>query len=243
MDLRISMRSICCFVVLVLLCTYQVQGQNAPGFYYVVFKDKQGTPYDLSYPQAFLSAKSIDRRIRLGISLIEEDLPVNPQYIQSVLALTGGSLHHTSKWFNSMTLNLTSLDSLEQVDAVDSIAALSFVQEVKRFVVINSTQKAKRNVETDEIRSIGLNVPSQNGYGLGFHQLNMVNTVLLHEAGFKGQSIDVGIFDSGWLGADLIYCYLNTNGFGIKTEALTLRTQLENRLKSMKSYCSFLVLS
>ncbi len=219
MDLRISMRSICCFVVLVLLCTYQVQGQTAPGFYYVVFKDKQGTPYDLSYPQAFLSSKSIDRRIRLGISLLEEDLPVNPQYIQSVLALTGGSLHHTSKWFNSITLNLTSLDSLEQLNAVDSIAALSFVQEVKRFVVINSTQKAKRNVETDEIRSIGLNVPSQNGYGLGFHQLNMVNTVLLHEAGFKGQSIDVGIFDSGWLGADQMraFSHIREEGRLVKT--------------------------
>jgi serine protease AprX len=176
--------------------------QNAPGFYYVVFKDKTGTPYELEYPQAFLSSKSLERRLRLGIPIIEEDLPVNPQYVQGVLQASGGVTHHLSKWFNSMTLNLSLLDSAAQVSAIEQVTSLPYVQEVKSFS-INETGAAKRRLkQEDEMGPIELSVPNQYGYGLGFHQLNMVNTIRLHEADFRGQGVDVGIFDSGWLRAD-----------------------------------------
>lgn len=209
MDPKIDMRRIYWTVLIVFLCSFEAQSQNAPGFYYVVFRDKIGTPYSLQYPQAFLSQKSLDRRLKLGISLTEEDLPVNPQYVQSVIAASGGSVHHISKWFNSMTLNLSALDSVGQVNAIESIAALSFVQEVKCFPVNVSMKKEKRLLDLDEVLSVGINVPKHKGYGLGFHQLNMVNTTLLHEAGFKGQDVDVGIFDSGWLGADQMNAFAN----------------------------------
>ena len=176
--------------------------QNAPGFYYVVFKDKTGTPYELEYPQAFLSNKSLERRLRLGIPIIEEDLPVNPEYIQGVLQTSGGVLHHASKWFNSMTLNLNALDSAAQVSAIAQVSSLNYVQEVKYFA-LNKVEVGKRRLkQEDELGPIALSLPDQNGYGWGFHQLNMVNTTRLHEAGFQGQGVDVGIFDSGWLGAD-----------------------------------------
>jgi serine protease AprX len=176
--------------------------QNAPGFYYVVFKDKTGTPYDLEYPQAFLSPKSLERRLRLGIPIIDEDLPVNPLYIQGVLQTSGGVLHHVSKWFNSMTLNLNDLDSAAQVSAIAQVSSLSYVQEVKRFELNKVEVGKKRLKQEDEVGPIQFVMPSQKGYGWGFHQLNMVNTIRLHEAGFQGQGVDVGIFDSGWFGAD-----------------------------------------
>ncbi len=176
--------------------------QNASGFYYVVFKDKLGTPFQLEYPQAFLSSKSLERRLRLGIPIIEEDLPVNPQYVQGVLQTSGGVAHHTSKWFNSMTVNLSLLDSAAQVSAMEQIASLPYVQEVKNFP-INEVEVGKRRLkQEEELGPIQLSLPNQKGYGWGFHQLDMVNTTRLHGAGFQGQGVDVGIFDSGWLGAD-----------------------------------------
>ncbi len=181
--------------------------QNAPGFYYVVFKDKTGTPYELEYPQAFLSPKSLERRLRLGISIIEEDLPVNPLYIQGVLQTSGGVLHHVSKWFNSMTLNLNALDSAAQVSAISQVSSLSYVQEVKYFALNNAEVGKKRLKQEDEIGPIQFALPSQKGYGWGFHQLNMVNTIRLHEAGYHGQGVDVGIFDSGWLKADVMKAF------------------------------------
>ena len=140
---------------------FKGEAQNAPGYYYVVFKDKLNTPYSLEYPQAFLSQKSLDRRLRLGIPLLEEDLPVNPQYVQSVIDATGGTKHHVSKWFNSMTINLTSLDSAQQLSAVDSIMALGFVQEVKDYSVHQTQQLKERKAEEAEVSSIGLNLPME----------------------------------------------------------------------------------
>ncbi len=191
------------FVIIAFWLAHSVSWcQNAPGFYYVVFKDKLGTPFQLDYPQAFLSSKSLERRLKLGIQIIEEDLPVNPQYVQGVLQISGGVAHHASKWFNSMTVNLSLLDSAAQVSATEQIASLPYVQEVKNFS-INEVEAGKRRLkQEDELGPIELSLPNQNGYGWGFHQLNMVNTTRLHEAGFQGQGVDVGIFDSGWLGAD-----------------------------------------
>ena len=191
------------FVIIAFWLAHSVSWcQNAPGFYYVVFKDKLGTPFQLDYPQAFLSSKSLERRLKLGIQIIEEDLPVNPQYVQGVLQISGGVAHHASKWFNSMTVNLSLLDSAAQVSATEQIASLPYVQEVKNFS-INEVEAGKRRLkQEDELGPIELSLPNQNGYGWGFHQLNMVNTTRLHEVGFQGQGVDVGIFDSGWLGAD-----------------------------------------
>ncbi len=202
MSQRIKMRIIILFLFTGLFVQTMAYGQSAPSFYYVVFKDKQGTPYSLQFPQAFLSQKSLQRRLQLGIPLLEEDLPVNPKYVQTVRDISGGVVHHTSKWFNSMTLDLTTLDSASQVNVIADVSALNFVQEVKCYPSNKETQMEKRYSQHEEVLTIGLNLPSYKGYGLGFHQLNMVNTTMLHEAGFKGQDIDVGIFDSGWFGAD-----------------------------------------
>ncbi|MEN9333262.1 MAG: hypothetical protein RLY35_442 [Bacteroidota bacterium] len=183
-------------------CMVSIKAQNAPGYYYIVFKDKLGTPFTLDHPQSFLSPKSLERRLRLGISILEEDLPVNPEYVQTTIQTSGGLLHHTSKWFNSLTLNLSGLDSAAQVAAVQQVASLPFVQEVKRYTWVHHQTVGKRLDHLEESAPIALHAPESKGYGWGFHQLNMVNTVRLHEAGFKGEGIDVGIFDGGWFGAD-----------------------------------------
>ncbi len=202
MSQRIKLVSCLLLVIGLWLSGLLSWSQNAPGYYYVVFKDKLGTPFELEYPQAFLSSKSLERRLRLGIPILEEDLPVNPQYVQGVLQTSGGILHHTSKWFNSMTINLSALDSAGQVAAIDQVALLPFVYEVKRFPLNKAEPGKKRLKQEDEIGPVQFTFPNHKGYGWGFHQLNMVNTIRLHEAGFQGQGIDVGIFDSGWFGAD-----------------------------------------
>lgn len=69
----------------------QLQAQQYK--YYVQFSDKDGTPYSLSEPTAFLSQRSIDRRLDKGIALDSLDLPVNPSYgkiSRDVSALTPG---------------------------------------------------------------------------------------------------------------------------------------------------------
>ena len=54
--------------------------------YWVKFKNKNGSPYSISNPSAFLSAKSIARRANQGIAVDITDIPVNQTYINQVNA-------------------------------------------------------------------------------------------------------------------------------------------------------------
>jgi hypothetical protein len=51
----------------------------------VFFKNKTGSPYSITQPDQFLSQRAIDRRIRQGIAVFEEDIPVNPAYVQGMV--------------------------------------------------------------------------------------------------------------------------------------------------------------
>ena len=59
-------------------------GQN-PNCYRITFSDKNDSPYSINRPEEFLSARAIAKRERFNIPVIEQDLPVNSQYINSIL--------------------------------------------------------------------------------------------------------------------------------------------------------------
>ena len=62
--------------------------QTAPGTYLIEFTDKNGTPYSLNQPEAYLSPRALDRRARQGIAVDPTDLPVDPAYVSALLALS-----------------------------------------------------------------------------------------------------------------------------------------------------------
>ena len=64
------------------------------------FTDKNDSPFSIENPTEYLSQRALDRRTAHGISIVENDLPVNPQYIHAVIE-TGVTLHNVQKWFNS----------------------------------------------------------------------------------------------------------------------------------------------
>jgi len=186
--------------LLLFFCCILIQrfsnGQNAPGYYYISFTDKIGTPYSTAFPQAFLSDKSIERRLTWGIPITEQDLPVNPTYIQDVLSATGGSLHHTSKWFNSMTLSLVGLDSASIAQALIALEAMPFVLNVRK----NAPDISKASIEKLNTHVKQLYHPDSSHYGVSFHQLEMINIPRLHAFGNVGKGMDIAVLDAGWIG-------------------------------------------
>ncbi|MFI5204899.1 MAG: hypothetical protein ACHQF2_10420, partial [Flavobacteriales bacterium] len=77
--------------------------QTAPGAYFVQFTDKTNTPYSITSPAQYLSARAIQRRAQQGIPVTAQDLPVDPVYIDSVLSFNSVILKCKSKWFNAIT--------------------------------------------------------------------------------------------------------------------------------------------
>jgi len=87
--------------------------------YVVFFKDKTNSPYSISQPSYFLSAKSLDRRTKQNIDVGQDDLPVNPTYVAQVKN-TGARTFFTSRWMNCVLVEMGA-------DSIDRVQSLPFV--------------------------------------------------------------------------------------------------------------------
>jgi serine protease AprX len=179
--------------------------QQIPQKYFVAFTDKNGTPYSISNPQAFLTQRAIDRRAAQAIPIIEEDLPVNPAYVTAVAA-TGVQVFTRCKWFNGITIRVT------DTAVLSSIRALPFVQSVMRVSSYNS----KKSVEGDRkfrleeaLGKTGDHVNRSPGsvqsydYGPSYNQIHLLNGDPLHDRGYRGQGKVIAVLDAGFLNADV----------------------------------------
>lgn len=90
--------------VLLMLALVAMQLQAQQYKYYVQFSDKDGSPYSLSEPTAFLSQRSLDRRSAKGIPLDSLDLPVNPSYVQQAAAAVNATVRYTLRWMNGAVI-------------------------------------------------------------------------------------------------------------------------------------------
>lgn len=177
-------------VRLIIFCwLISVSGWAQTNRYFISFKDKANTPFSISNPSAFLSQRSIDRRQKQNISIIEEDLPVTPDYVQQVKA-TGAKTFFTSKWWNGV---------LVQTDAstISTINALPFVSKTE--LVAPSTKLLGGRVSEED----GKTSVHQSGstHGTEF-QLAQLALDKMQSQGYRGENVNIAQFDSGWQGVD-----------------------------------------
>ncbi len=168
------MVSIRLFILGVLFClvsnAFSQVGENR---YLVFFGDKIGTPYSIEQPEAFLSERAIMRRMNQSILITEEDLPVNPEYINEVRDLGDLEVIYSLKWFNAILIET------EDPEVIDLILELDEVIGTQISQVIKDDQSIE--FPTDEVISF----PKNNySYGPSFNQINMINGIPLHDAGY-----------------------------------------------------------
>jgi hypothetical protein len=187
-----------------------------PQKYFVAFKDKNGTPYNINNPQAFLTQRAIDRRAKFGIPIIEEDLPVNPAYVNGIAAL-GAQVFTISKWFNGVTVRI-----VDSATYLHQIKALSYVQSVTRVTAYNSKKSSnndKFRIEEElrkESKSQGPVIPGSAqsyDYGPSHGQIHLLDGDVLHNQGYRGQGMVIAVLDAGFQNADITPAFdsLRTN--------------------------------
>jgi len=167
----------------------------------IELKDKGNPPYTIENPSEYLSEKSIERRLRQGLSVDETDLPIDPLYLDAIKA-TGASIKAVSKWVKTVTVYLP------DNSAVPALNSLSFVNDVYCVWKGNLPQSNILKLEQDECEIYD----SQNSslklgrevYGSGYEQINMLNADMLHEAGFKGEGMSIAILDVGFFDSDKV---------------------------------------
>ncbi|MFT4660256.1 MAG: serine protease AprX [Patiriisocius sp.] len=185
-------------LIFVLGCSLYVQGQIAPNKYWVSFTDKENNTFELSDPTAFLTERSVQRRINQNIPLDLKDLPVTLSYINQVDALVDVEILYASKWFNAVAIYCET-SNIEEV-----LLDLPFVGMVKN-VLGQKGDDFDMNPK-EEVQHITSRLPVID-YGLSFNQIDMLNGIPLHDAGFEGQGMRIGVIDAGFRSVDQLLAF------------------------------------
>lgn len=190
------MRKIFAFIALAILSlpSGKISAQISPDHYLINLTDKNDSPYSLDNPEAFLSEKAIQRRQKYHIPYAENDLPINPAYIDSIKAL-GLQVVNVSKWFNSLTVYSTDtllIDSLERISFVKSVGLNKKTKTTRTSEEIKQATGIKANEHT-EIDSTDYYL-----YGDAFRQIEMLQGNLLHKEGYRGENMFIAVLDAGF---------------------------------------------
>lgn len=187
-------------LVAVILCTcIEAKAQDR---YVVQLKDKNNSPFSFSNPGAYLSQRSITRRLNQNIAIDSMDLPVNPTYISAISNL-GATILNYSKWLNTVTIQTNSPQILSDVQALPFVNS---VNNVGRVANINLSDNENRRFKGSEvftkINHALASKASSFSYGPAFHQINMLNAINLHDAGFSGNGMMIAVLDAGFWRTD-----------------------------------------
>lgn len=152
----------------------------------VYFKDKNASTFSLSQPLDFLSPKAIVKRTQLQIEIDSLDFPVNTNYITD-LNQSGATVLYTLKWMNAAVItyplsNQSSIFNKSYIDHVDILVSSS-----KGGILINQA--------------------SLTEYGNSNNVMQYMDIPQMHQSGYRGSGVLVGIIDSGFEGVDTLSIY------------------------------------
>lgn len=189
----------------------------------IQFTDKNNSPYSFNDPSAYLSQKAIDRRTKYNIAIDSTDLPVNPSYIQQVLAQGDVTYLSQAKWLNQILIYCTDNAT------IDKINQLSFVkksQSIGNLISTHKEQKPKELIQKINSSSFtGGTTTDTLDYGNSFNQVHIHNGEHLHNKGFTGDGITIAILDGGF------YHYKELGAFD--------SMRLQNRLLGVNDFVEF----
>ena len=139
-----------------------------------------------------LSPTALEMREERGMAIDSLDYAVSPLYLDSISRL-GAEVLHTSRWFNGATV-----EANEQT-----------IQSIKQCTFVDTIYLTRTDEESSVIPPLSLRKREAKGEGLeakgeGLKQLVQLNLLPLHQAGYKGQGIRVGIADGGFYNADTL---------------------------------------
>ncbi len=161
---------------------------------WVYFQDKNLSGAELARAMSNLESQSWPQMVarrkarRTAFGLFDQrDLPVAPKYVEQLEA-AGLKVHVTSRWLNAVSVE-------GDVSQIGQLACVSRIEPVRR---------GTRNVSDLEVPEFGLQAgvtPQGPGldYGLATEQLNQISVPAMHQRGFTGRGVIIGILDTGFV--------------------------------------------
>jgi len=192
-------------ISLILICTFFLSTTEvfSQVKYWVLLINKNGTPFSISNPSAFLTQKSVDRRTTYNIPMSESDLPVNPSYINQVENVPNVTVLYASKWLNGLVVSIPNKTlAINALAAVNSFSFVVDTMRVKKYR-LNIKEPVNSNPQED-IQSFRMaaNTGGAYKYGGSYWQNKQLNVISLHENGYRGQGMTIAVMDAGFSGVD-----------------------------------------
>lgn len=149
--------------------------------------DKQGTPFSVKHPEAFLSEKAITRRKRQGLKVDRTDLPLSPAYVQAVRE-TGVRICHGSKWNNTLLVEATDTLLVQErvagLSFVDSIALVAIYKKgvmpdtVDRFSLIGQEEPLRKSGDERLVERLFSRLNEGDGDSLWMDSLRIARVIV-----------------------------------------------------------------
>lgn len=157
---------------------------------WIEFADKGESRGNSLLPAAaYVSAVSMERRLKCGVSADYSDIPVYSNYV-AVLDNMGVKAKQRSRWLNRISAMMTK-EQIKEVSSMDF---------VKRLDVVGRFSLNREYPETPE-GGISPEVPAgaaeSLNYGSSLAQMQIINAVVTHDSGFFGQGVKIALFDAG----------------------------------------------
>ena len=135
-----------------------------------------------------LSPTAIEMREERGIAIDSLDYAVSHVYLDSIKSL-GANVLHTSRWMNGATVEASN-------EAIEAIEQCSFVDTI--YTTRGDGLLAMGNWRWTK----GEGAIGDGLLAMGDRQLAQINLLPLHQEGYKGQGIRIGVADGGFYHAD-----------------------------------------
>ena len=161
--------------------------------FFLQFTDKVGAE------RVCLSPTAMEMREARGIAIDSLDYEVSPIYLDSVRAM-GAKVLHTSRWMNGATVQ-ASEEVIEVIEACEFVESVEKTRgerggRLQRSLVNASLQNDSIAANSLEAKGDEVNV------GEVGEQLDQLNLLPLHQAGYKGRGIRIGMADGGFYRAN-----------------------------------------
>ena len=183
------------FAVLLSADARGMNRDNVNILYWIRFEDK-----GISEPVR-LSDRALERRgLRTAIhGFTWFDIPVNENYIDE-LRNEGVSIRNRSRWLNAVSAELNE-------ETLKRIKNLPFIKDIAR------VSSYSRPLPLPAVE-IGITAPAISAfdYGPSFTQINLINVDSLHNLGFFGNGVLIGVLDTGFDTSHAVFSDIRFDG-------------------------------
>lgn len=177
------------FLILALSAASFVGAQDS-GKMWIYFSDRGPVANRLERVADHYSDRAIERRKRQNISWTASDLPVFEDYILALRA-DGLQVVQYSRWLNAV--------SVRADDAFQRWNRRNLPDFVDRVEPVRQWSYKLGDEVVPPSKAFG---SSDSDYGDALQQIEMINGLGLHAAGYRGEGMTIAVLDGGFFGAE-----------------------------------------